>query len=55
MSYKFEFYRNTSDSMIDWFRLALQWDPRQRGKTPQSDEVVIFSLLKEIFPRQVCI
>lgn len=39
--------------MIEWFRVVLQWDPRKRGKRPDADEVVVFPMLREIFPCKV--
>lgn len=33
-----------------WFRVALQWDPKKRGKraTPDGDQLIVFSMLKNI-------
>ncbi|XP_008207965.1 inhibitor of nuclear factor kappa-B kinase subunit beta [Nasonia vitripennis] len=38
------------NKMVEWFRVVLQWNPRKRGKRPDSDEVVVFPMLREIFP-----
>ncbi|KAJ8680529.1 hypothetical protein QAD02_016316 [Eretmocerus hayati] len=39
--------------MIDWFQVVLQWDHRQRGKRPNCEDIVVFPLLKNIFPWKI--
>ena len=38
---------------MDWFRVALQWDPKRRGKLPDSDEVVLFNMWKIVLSKKV--
>ncbi|XP_033226580.1 inhibitor of nuclear factor kappa-B kinase subunit alpha [Belonocnema kinseyi] len=35
-------------NIVEWFRVALQWDPRKRGKLPGTNEVVLFNMWKTI-------
>lgn len=49
----FKYCRSILNKMVEWFRVVLQWDPRKRGKHPHSDDVVVFPMLREIFPWKV--
>lgn len=41
------------ENLVEWFKVALQWDPKKRGKLEDSNEIVLFDLLKRILSKQV--
>ncbi|XP_011493861.1 PREDICTED: inhibitor of nuclear factor kappa-B kinase subunit alpha-like [Ceratosolen solmsi marchali] len=56
--YDYIIYPNDSpegmlNNIIEWFQVALQCDPKQRGKCQNSDEVVIFPALNKILPTRI--
>ncbi|XP_051174893.1 inhibitor of nuclear factor kappa-B kinase subunit beta-like isoform X2 [Leptopilina boulardi] len=40
------------DNLVEWFRVSLQWDPKKRGKIDNTNEIVLFDLLKKILSKQ---
>lgn len=40
------------DNLVEWFRVSLQWDPKKRGKVENTNDIVLFDLLKSILFKQ---
>ena len=54
--YTYNYYvcnRSIKKEIVEWFRIALQWDPKKRGKLPNSNEVTLFNMWKKISTKQV--
>lgn len=45
-------FRCLREEMEKWLRLALEWDPKKRGRS-QADELIIFSQLTNLLQKKV--